>query len=187
MVRRSVLVAGVVLAVFVVVTQWGLWLWFVSPGEYDHVTVTVSDENGTRLATVHARVADTGTKRMVGLSETHSIAPDEGMLFVHEASDTHEYVMRAMDFPLDIVFVSANGTVTAVRHASTPPPLTPESLLARYGGRGKYVLEVNRGWANRTGVGPGDRLSVPGLIEGGTGGNASGARNDAAAGEATPT
>ncbi|WP_324756069.1 DUF192 domain-containing protein [Haloarcula sp. GH36] len=167
------------------VLQSGLWVDLVGTGEYERGTVTVTEGEGTTdstetpvetattgttvavresdagatLGTVEVRIADTGTKRYVGLSETDSLAPDEGMLFVHEEVGTHAYVMRNMSFPLDIIFVDADGTITTIHHASLPEP--GDETLHRYEGRGKYVLEVNRGWANRTGVSVGDRAELP--------------------------
>ena len=128
------------------------------PGPYERTTVTATEANGTALATVEVRVADTQTKRRVGLSETDSLGPDEGMLFVHETEAVHPFVMSGpredMSFPLDIVFIDANGTVTTVHHAAV-------DAAGRFEGRAKYVLEVERGWANRTGLGVGDTVEVP--------------------------
>lgn len=129
------------------------------PGPYDTTTVTVADENGTDLATVDGRVADTFEKRYTGLSDTESLAPDEGMLFVHDDEEEHSYVMRKMDFPIDIIFIDANGTVVQITHASVDGENAPYSAPA------KYVLEVNRGWANRTGVGVGDRVRIPESVD----------------------
>jgi len=129
----------------------------VDTGEYDCTTVTVEDAAGTELATVDAQIADTPEKRQVGLSRTDSLASGEGMLFVHPDEGTHTYHMRNMSFDLDIVFVAANGTVTTVHHASAGGRLWSD----RYTGHGLYVLEAERGWANATGVEPGDVVRVP--------------------------
>ena len=119
---------------------------------YERTTVAAVDGDGTELATVGVRVADTAAKRYTGLSATDSLAPDEGMWFVHPEEGRQAYVMRGMSFPLDIIFVDANGTVTRVFHADV------EGTNAPYEARAKYVLEVNRGWANRTGLDAGDRV-----------------------------
>jgi len=129
-------------------------------GEYEWATVEITDESGATLATVRVRIADTRMKRYTGLSETSSLAVDEGMLFVHPSEGEHTYVMRRMDFPLDIVFVDANGTITTVHHAPVPEE-TPSEDLVRYSGRGKYVLEVPMGFTDEHGVEVGDRVVVP--------------------------
>lgn len=128
----------------------------------DSPTVAVRETtDGDTLATVRVRIAKTFEQRYVGLSETDSMGPNEGMLFVHQDEATHAYVMRNMSFELDIIFIAENGTITTIHHAALPPAGTSESELKRYQGRGTYVLEVNRGWANRTGVTVGDEVELP--------------------------
>ncbi|WP_224270156.1 DUF192 domain-containing protein [Haloprofundus salinisoli] len=130
--------------------------------EYETTTVTVVDGvNGTELAAVDVRIADTYNKRYTGLSNTTSLDDGEGMLFIHDSEDEYSYVMRNMDFPLDIVFVDANGTITQIHHATLDPSGASEGQLTRYTGYGQYVLEVPMGYTNRTGVSEGDRLLIP--------------------------
>ena len=149
-------VVTVILAAYLAV-QTGV---FVSAGDYDLSTVTVYDEEtGEKLATVDVRIADTQDKRYLGLSNTSSLEPNEGMLFVHEEEDVHGYVMRRMNFSLDMVFISKNGTVTTIHHAPTRE--NGARSMEPFEGFGKYVLEVNRGWANRTGVSVGDTVRIP--------------------------
>ena len=157
--------AGVLLILAVaLVVQSGILAPPLDPGDYENATVTVRDDNGTTLATVDVRIADTDRKRYVGLSETASLDPGEGMLFVHESVDTRAYVMRNMSFPLDILFVAPDGTITTVHHAPTEPGESGESLT-KYEGRGKYVLEVPRGYTNATGIDEGDTVEIPDGIE----------------------
>jgi hypothetical protein len=130
-------------------------------GDYERTTVTVVDETDTELATVEVRVADTFRKRYTGLSHTESLDRGEGMLFVHDSSGQYSYVMRDMDFPLDIVFIASNGTITTIHHAPTEPN-TPESDLTRYQGTGQYVLEVPYGYTNETGIETGHRVRIEG-------------------------
>ncbi|SFF87091.1 hypothetical protein SAMN04488063_0599 [Halopelagius inordinatus] len=130
-------------------------------GDYERATVTVADEADNRtLATVDARIADTHQKRYTGLSETESLGEDEGMLFVHDEEDEYAYVMREMAFPIDIVFVGENGTITQIHHADRPPEGTSGEELTRYNGTGKYVLELPYGYTNRTCIDEGDRIRI---------------------------
>jgi len=135
-------------------------LFLVSTGSYGNATVTAVDANGTDLATVDVRIADTENKQRVGLSRTESLGPGEGMLFVFAGEDQRTFHMQGMAFPLDMVFVAGNGTVTAIRHAPVPADAAG-SGTRYYSGYGQYVLEVTRGWANRTGVEVGDRIAIP--------------------------
>lgn len=152
------LVVVLVLGGVAVVTSPGL----LPVGDYDRTTVAAVDaESGESLSTVQVRVADTRQKRYVGLSETDALGDDEGMLFVHDTEDEYAYVMRGMAFPLDIVFVDADGTVTRIHHAELPTEGTSGSELTRYRGTGKYVLEVQLGYTDEHGIEPGDRVRIP--------------------------
>ncbi|MFC6992571.1 DUF192 domain-containing protein [Haladaptatus sp. GCM10025707] len=128
-------------------------------GEYNWTEVTVSDENGEQLGVVQARVADTQDKRYTGLSNTTSLDEDEGMIFTYEEEGEHTYVMRDMDFPLDIIFIGADGKITEIYHAPVEPG-TSNNDLTRYTGTGQYVLEVNEGWTTRNNVSVGDTVSI---------------------------
>ena len=151
-----VVVAVLALGAVVVATNPGL----LPTGEYDRTTVTAVDaESGADLASVQVRIADTQGKRYTGLSDTESLGENEGMLFVHDEEGEYAYVMREMAFPLDIVFVDANGTVTRIHHAELPAEGTTD--LTRYPGRGKYVLEVPYGYTDDNGIEVGDRLRIP--------------------------
>lgn len=131
----------------------------VDPGDYETTTLTIRDTNGSHLATVQARVADTQEKRRIGLMRTTALENGSGMLFVHPRDGSYTYHMRNMSFDIDIVFVDADGTITAIRYASAPGPGEESDT---YTGQGKYVLEVPRGYTNATGIDPGDRVDVPG-------------------------
>ncbi|WP_117594169.1 DUF192 domain-containing protein [Haloprofundus halophilus] len=140
-----------------------------APSEYETTTVTTVDGNdGTELAAVDVRIADTHNKRYTGLSNTTSLDDGEGMLFVHDSEGEYSYVMRNMEFPLDIVFVDADGTITRIHHAPLDPADESEGQLTRYTGHGKYVLEVPMGYTNRTGISEGDRLLIPNETADGT-------------------
>lgn len=122
-------------------------------------TVSVVDaETNETLGTVSVEIADTRGERYTGLSDHESLGDDEGMLFVYGSEGGRDYVMRSMDFPIDIVFVGADGRITAVHHAQTEPD---NQDLTQYSGRGKWVLEVPYEWTDEHGVEEGDRVVVP--------------------------
>lgn len=155
--RRTLALAGVGVALLL-----GLYaiyppLPLVDSGEYDRATATLVDENGTKLAEVEVRVADTRDKRRIGLSRTDSLSDGEGMLFVHSEPGSYGYVMRNMSFGLDIIFVDIDGTVTTIHDAPEPDGEYEET----YAGYGRYVLEVPRGYAERVGLSKGDRVEIP--------------------------
>jgi len=159
--KRALTIGVAAVVVLLVVGAVGVAVgWqFLGGGDHDSATVTVRDENGTELATVDARVADTFEERYTGLSETESLESGSGMLFVHDEEGRYTYVMRDMDFPIDIVFVDAEGRITTIHHARAPREGEDGDDL-NYPGRGKYVLEVPRGYTNATGIDEGDRIEI---------------------------
>jgi len=129
----------------------------VDSGEYDTTAVTLRSENGSELATVDVRIADTEDKRRIGLSRTESLDNGSGMLFVHDEPGSYGYVMRGMSFGLDIIFIDIDGTVTEIHDAPEPDGEYEET----YGGYGRYVLEVPRGYAASVGLSEGDTVNIP--------------------------
>lgn len=125
-------------------------------GGADAATVTITDERGATLATVEAEVADTASERYTGLSDHQSLGKHEGMLFVFNSEKTRSFVMREMAFPIDMIFVGANGEITTIHEA----PVENDSDLTNYRGDAKWVLEVNYGYAAEHGIEAGDRVEI---------------------------
>ncbi len=130
-------------------------------GDYEHATVSVlDDETGAELDRVEAAIADTFETRYLGLSATDELPEDRGMLFVHDRSVEHPYVMRNMSFGIDIVFVDVDGTITTIHEAPKPGP-GEDGNDHEYESETpyRYVLEVNRGWTADRDVEIGDEIS----------------------------
>jgi uncharacterized membrane protein (UPF0127 family) len=128
----------------------------IHPG-YETTEVRVTTPEGDLLGSVTAAIADTPDLRYTGLSDTESLPKDRGMLFVYESVDDHTYVMRRMDFGLDIVYADDEGVITSIHHASAPGP-DEDGEDQAYPGRGQYVLEVDYEWTTERGVETGDVL-----------------------------
>ncbi|MFC7044627.1 DUF192 domain-containing protein [Halobacteriaceae archaeon GCM10025711] len=168
MTRRVLLVAGLVVAVVAVAALSGAGLDAfagqraqeapsgTNDGEYG-ATVTFLDENGTTLGTVRTVVADSPDERYTGLSDTECLQDDTGMLFVYDDEGRRTFVMRRMNFSIDMVFVGSDGRVTAIHHA--PVPDAGEDLKP-YPGQAQWVVEVPREWTTDNGVAVGDRMQV---------------------------
>ena len=157
--RRAVQALVVILAVSLV----GLLLVELAivpaPWTEDRAEVRVLDEDGDVRAVVDAEVADTVRERYVGLSGHDSLEDGEGMLFVHSSEDERTYVMRDMEFAIDIVFVDSDREITSIEHARAPDPGEDGSDL-QHTGQAQYVLEVPRGYATETGMTVGDTLEI---------------------------
>ncbi|MEF8852906.1 MAG: DUF192 domain-containing protein [Haloarculaceae archaeon] len=126
------------------------------PG-YETVEVRVTTPEGDLLGSVVAAVADTPALRFTGLSDTERLPADRGMLFVYDAPGEHTYVMRRMDFGIDIVYADAESAVTSIHHAPAPGP-DEDGEDQAYSGRGQYVLELTYEWTTERGVETGDVL-----------------------------
>jgi len=91
--------------------------------DYDAATVTVRSPEDDDLGVVRAAIADTREKRYLGLSDATSLPENAGMLFVFsEPRDSLRFVMREMDFGIDIIYADAEGTITRIHNAPEPGP-----------------------------------------------------------------
>ena len=133
--------------------------WPVGPyADYEATRVAVEGPEGDTRGTVTAAVADTGEERYLGLSDADSLPENAGMLFVYDAPrESLTYVMREMDFGIDIVYVDGDREITRIHTAPEPGP-NEDGSEQRYPGSGQYVLEVPYEWADRNGVDAGDSL-----------------------------
>ena len=146
------------LAVLLVLVAVGAGAYLALDGTEQTTVTFVDSENDTTLATVDVNVSDSFDERYTGLSDHESLGEDEGMLFVHPQEATHGYVMRDMAFPIDIVFVAENGTITTIHHATVPPEGEDSPT---YEGYGKYVVEIPYEYTIEHGIEVGDRVEIP--------------------------
>jgi hypothetical protein len=65
-----------------------------------------------------------------------------------------------MNFGLDIIYVSDNGTINAIESLERPSGTLEYYLLYEsVTQNGQYVIEANKGWSDRNGVQEGDCVS----------------------------
>ncbi len=106
---------------------------------------------------VGVEIAQKHEDRMRGLMYRTSMGDGAGMLFVFEEEQKLQFWMKNTCIPLDMIFLSADGVIVGIEEN------TPTLSLASFGPRchARYVLEVNAGWARKTGVRPGMRVELP--------------------------
>jgi uncharacterized protein len=110
-----------------------------------------------RRTQLTVEVADTPTKRGVGLSGRATLPPDRGMLFIFDRPGGYEFWMRDTTLPLSIAFADDTGVILDLQD------LTPLSDERHRPARDyQYALEVNRSYFQQQGIHPGDRLLLPG-------------------------
>jgi uncharacterized membrane protein (UPF0127 family) len=105
---------------------------------------------------VSVEIADDDAERGLGLQDHEPLAPGEGMLFVFDVAAPRTFAMKDVDFPIDIVFIAEDLTVSAIE------PLSPgEERLVNSPGQSRYVIELPQGWAAGQGVGVGSAFVPP--------------------------
>ncbi len=124
---------------------------------YEETAVEILSSEGEQLGSVTAALADTGSTRYLGLSDTDCLPSDRGMLFVYQEPQPLAFVMRDMAFGIDIVHIDENGVITSVQHADPPQKgESGEEEKHQYPGTGQFVLEVNYDWTTERGIEAGD-------------------------------
>lgn len=110
-------------------------------------------------------VATNQKDRERGLMEVRVLPRDVGMIFSFVGGDDMRlFWMKDTVIPLDMVFVRADGTVSSVaRNVPATTQDTPNARVARRYGAGQFVIELNAGEAERAGLTPGVRLTLPEL------------------------
>jgi len=127
--------------------------------DYETTTVTAESPSGGALGSVTAAIADTGNKRVLGLSDAESLPESAAMLFVYDSPrDRLTFIMPNMSFGIDIVFIDADREITRIHSAPEPGP-NEDGSDQEYDGSGQYVLEVPYEWTDRNGVDVRDTLS----------------------------
>ena len=106
---------------------------------------------------VTAELAVTSAERSYGLQGRSGLAQDHGMLFVFRRALRPRFVMKSVSFPLSIAFIRRDGVIADIRDMQPGDQWGVEPDVAV-----NYVLEMERGWFRRNGVGEGDRVSAGG-------------------------
>jgi uncharacterized membrane protein (UPF0127 family) len=128
----------------------------VQPQKHGDGTFTIVVSQGEARAGVRVEVAATLDDRQRGLMFRQELAEDAGMLFLFGREVQTGFWMRNTYVPLDIAYIGADRRVIEVKQGE---PLD-ESLLTPDGPY-LYVLELNAGWFERHGMGPGAVVTLP--------------------------
>ena len=118
-------------------------------------------------ATIEVEVAGTPAELAQGLSGRASLPPGTGMMFLFELGATPSFWMKAMRFPLDVVWIGDGCEVVDITlKAPFPPPGSDDSDLRRYTSavQAAYMLEINAGETGRLGIAVGDSVSFSGVL-----------------------
>ena len=101
----------------------------------------------------YLEVASDAASRGLGLGGRGALAEDSGMLFVFPAEGFHSFWMRDVSFPLDLLYISRDGTIVDIQRME-PQPGVSDSSLTIYSPPVEVLLalEINGGTALRHGI-----------------------------------
>lgn len=104
---------------------------------------------------VTVEIAETPAEQELGLGGRAGLAPDHAMLFVFPKDGIYGFWMKDMRFPIDMVFITAGGTIVTIDEAVSPDSY-PQSFSPTTPVR--YVLELPAHWTSEHGVRVGDTV-----------------------------
>lgn len=120
-------------------------------------------------AAFQVEVLTTPAERTRGLSGREMLEPGSGALFVYEPGAAGAIWMTEMLFDLDLVWIGEGCTVVHVTEkVPRPEPGTPDTRLPRYRTSvpATYVIELNTGDVERSGIRVGDKVRFSGITDG---------------------
>jgi hypothetical protein len=103
---------------------------------------------------IKIEIAANDLQRYRGLSGRDSLCDNCGMYFIFPAKSKLEFVMRDMNFPLDIIFINDNKIINIA--ANLKPEGTKISNIYSSTGEANRVLELKAGECERLGIKVGD-------------------------------
>jgi uncharacterized membrane protein (UPF0127 family) len=91
----------------------------------------------------------------LGLMFRESLSVNSGMYFIFEEVGQKSFYMKETKIPLDIAFITEDGTIDSIKELEPYNETPVESE-----GEVLYALEVNRGWFAENNVEVGDEINV---------------------------
>ncbi len=129
------------------------------------MTVVQADDNQGHYAAlkinqqeIKVEIASTLKQQYRGLSGRKSICAACGMLFNFSDSGVRSFVMRDMEFSLDMIFIE-NGIIKNIAANLEPEGNNPTHIYES-DGPADQVLEVNGGYCQKYNIKPGDRIQL---------------------------
>ncbi len=127
----------------------------ITPTEpsYERDIITIQRQNGTEI-TFDVELAITEQQHQYGLMNREELPEDEGMIFIFEKEAMRSFWMRNTLVPLDIAFISKDGTIHHIHHSANPLDETRITSAAP----SLAVLEILGGTSEKVNLKIGDRV-----------------------------
>ncbi|KND49358.1 MAG: hypothetical protein AB203_03095 [Parcubacteria bacterium C7867-008] len=136
----------------------GGWLWYARPFMSDSRLSVFPTSITTPESPISFEIVTTHKDQEKGLSGRKNIKPDYAMLFVFDKNDTYGIWMKGMLVPIDILWLSDNGTIITLEHnvepSSYPHVFYPDTPA-------RYVVEMRAGQAAARGWSVGTKVHLP--------------------------
>ncbi len=117
-------------------------------------TTPVQIETQNKYTTVQAEIALTPEQQALGLMYRTDLPENNGMIFLFDAPKIVTMWMKNTYIPLDMIFFNSDGIITHIHKNAIPHNETIISSQTPAVG----VLEVNAGFAQKHGIGIGNKL-----------------------------
>jgi hypothetical protein len=137
---------------------WGMLLYPGQPARAGRASACFKD------SCFGLEVARTSEERLRGLMFRESLDEDKGMLFIFETEDIYPFWMENTYVALDIIWLAADQKVVFIAEDARPC-LSNECPFIYPDRKAKYVLELNSGIVQRTGLKVGDTVDIHVFIE----------------------
>ena len=157
---KKICIIPLLLVVLIVIVL----VFFTNNENNESVGSTISATGPTQVViggkTIDIEIADTDSKRRLGLSGRESLDKDAGMLFIFENEGNHGFWMKDMLFPIDILWINSVFEVVHIEKSVSPDSYP---LVFKPDVPAIYVLEVNSGVSDELGIVVGDVIGVKNL------------------------
>jgi len=109
---------------------------------------------------LEAEIVSTPEEKARGLMYRDGLEEGRGMLFPFDSESRHGFWMKNMRFPIDMIWISADGKVVHVER-SVPPCREDPCTIYRPSEPAKYVFETRANFTAENGVDPGSEAEIP--------------------------
>lgn len=141
------LIFSVFLVIFIIIFNF-FYKYDISKSTYDLNEVCINE------ICVKVEIVKTEKERAQGLMYRHNLPNNEGMLFVFENEDIHKFWMKNTFISLDIIWIDNNFKIVDI--ISAEPCIELECEIYEPKEKALYVLELNKGFAQREKIFIGD-------------------------------
>jgi len=117
-------------------------------------TLTINSTKNAKAIILDIEIADNEEERMRGLMDRLSLPENAGMLFIFPNEEPRSFWMKNTFISLDIIYINSMKKIVSIQKYTQPKSTysIPSEQPAM------FVLEVNAGFTDINGIGPGDKV-----------------------------